>query len=229
MQPLLLLHGAIGSKDQLVPLKEELESYFDIHCFNFPGHGDDHSIEPFSMHAFAKATMAYCEKHELRDPLVFGYSMGGYVALYLESLYPGTFKKIITLATKYNWSEEIAAREVKMLRPEVIEQKVPAFAQQLASRHGDTRWKDVLHKTAAMLLDLGKHPLLTSPALQQVLCPTMVLLGDKDNMVSNEETQFAANLLPHSEFQIIPNTPHPIEQVDVSVLATIVHKFLVDH
>lgn len=229
MQPLLLLHGAIGSKDQLVPLKEQLKPDFDLHCFNFPGHGGDHSIESFSMQVFAKATKDYCEKHELKNPLVFGYSMGGYVALLVESLQPGTFKKIVTLGTKYDWSEEIAAKEVKMLRPDVIEQKVPAFAQQLANRHGNTHWKDVLHKTASMLLDLGKHPLLTTAVLQQIFCPTMVLLGDKDNMVSKEETQFAANTLPHSEFQSIPNTPHPIEQVDVSVLATIIHKFSLDH
>ncbi len=226
MQPLLLLHGAIGSKDQLYPIKEELKPYFDIHCFNFPGHGDDHSIEPFSMQAFANATMAYCEKYQLKNPSVFGYSMGGYVALYLESLYPQTFKKIITLGTKYNWSEEIAAREVKMLRPEVIEQKVPAFAEQLANRHGSARWKDVLHKTADMLSDLGKHPLLTTATLQQVLCPTMVLLGDKDNMVSQDETQFAASTLPQCELHIIPNTPHPIEQVDASVLATMIRRFI---
>lgn len=229
MQPLLLLHGAIGSKDQLVPLKEELKPYFDIHCFNFPGHGGDDTIESFSMHAFAKATLAYCEKHELRHPLVFGYSMGGYVALFVESLYPGTFKKIVTLGTKYEWSEEIAAKEVKMLRPDVIEQKVPAFAQQLASRHGDTFWKDVLHKTAAMLLDLGKHPLLTPSTLQQIFCPTMLLLGDKDNMVLKDETQFVANTLSNCEFQILPNTTHPIEQVDVSVLATMICKFLLDY
>ncbi len=229
MQSLLLLHGAIGSKEQWVPLTEALKSDFDIHCFNFPGHGGDDTTEPFSMHAFAKATIAYCEKHELKDPLAFGYSMGGYVALLAESLHPGTFKKIVTLGTKYEWSEEIAAKEVKMLRPDVIEQKVPAFAQQLANRHGNTNWKEVLQKTAAMLLNLGEHPLLSTSALQQILCPTMVLLGDKDNMVSQNETQFATNHLPNSQFQLIPNTPHPIEQVDVSVLATIIRKFLVDH
>lgn len=229
MQPLLLLHGAIGSMDQLFPLKKELSAQFDVHCFNFLGHGGDSAVESFSITDFAKATADFIERHQLKNPMVFGYSMGGYIAMYLESLHPGTFQKIITLGTKYKWSEEIAAKESKMLRPDIIEQKVPAFAQQLAIRHGDTIWKDVLHKTATMLLDLGKDPLLTTSALQRVLCPTMVLLGDKDNMVSKEETQFAANILPHSEFQLIANTPHPIEQVDVSVLATIIHKFLLDH
>ena len=88
-----------------------------------------------------------------------------------------SIQKVITLGTKYEWSEEIAAKEIKMLRPDVIEQKLPAFAQQLANRHGAMEWKNVLDKTAAMLLGLGKHPLLSSAVLQKITCPTLVLLG----------------------------------------------------
>ena len=195
MQPLLLLHGAIGSMDQLIPLRDELSTEFDVYSFNFPGHGGKEPFESFSMDAFAKATADFIKTHQLKNLPVFGYSMGGYVALYLESMYPSTFQKVITLGTKYEWSEEIAAKEIKMLRPDVIEQKLPAFAQQLANRHGAMELKNVLDKTAAMLLGLGKHPLLSSAVLQKITCPTLVLLGEKDNMVSTEETQNAAAAL----------------------------------
>lgn len=229
MQPLLLLHGAIGSMDQLLPLKHELSSEFDVYCFNFPGHGGDIPVESFSMADFAKATAEFIERHQLKNPIVFGYSMGGYVAVYLESIYPGTFQKIITLGTKYEWSEEIAAKEVKMLRPDVIEQKVPAFAQQLADRHGASEWKNVLHKTVAMLLELGKRPLLSNSVLQKINCPTLILLGEKDNMVSLEETQNVASALLRSRCEILPNTPHPIEQVDLKLLAEKIRTFVLDH
>lgn len=229
MQPLLLLHGAIGSMDQLLSLKEALSSQFDVYAFNFPGHGGDEPIESFSMVSFAEATANFIERHQLKNPLVFGYSMGGYVAVYLESLYPGTFQKIITLGTKYEWSEEIAAKESKMLRPDVIEQKLPAFAQQLADRHGTMEWKNLLHKTAAMLVELGRHPLLSNAILQKITCPTLVLLGEKDNMVSAEETQNAANALVNSQYELLPNTPHPIEQVDVRLLAEKIKSFLLNY
>lgn len=44
MQPLLLLHGAIGATDQLEPLAAELNSYYDVHMLNFPGHGEEEFV-----------------------------------------------------------------------------------------------------------------------------------------------------------------------------------------
>jgi len=116
-----------------------------------------------------------------------------------------------------------------MLRPDVIEQKLPAFAQQLANRHGAMEWKNVLDKTAAMLLGLGKHPLLSSAVLQKITCPTLVLLGEKDNMVSTEETQNAAAALVNGQYELLPNTAHPIEQISVSTLAEKIKDFCLRH
>lgn len=229
MQPLLMLHGAIGSVDQLIPLKEELRSEFEVYSFNFPGHGGTGPFESFSMDAFAKATLDFIKTYQLKNLPVFGYSMGGYVALYLESMYPGTFQKVITLGTKYEWSEEIAAKEVKMLQPDIIEQKIPAFAQQLANRHGATEWKNVLDKTASLLISLGKHPSLSPAVLHKINCPTLVLLGEKDNMVSVEETQNAAVALTNGRYELLPNAMHPIEQISVSILAEKIKTFCLTH
>ena len=229
MQPLLLLHGAIGSMDQLIPLRDELSKQFDVYSFHFPGHGSSDPVESFSIVSFAKATADFIETHQLKNLHVFGYSMGGYVAVYLELIYPGTFQKIITLGTKYEWNEEIALKETKMLRPDIIEQKIPAFAQQLANRHGAMEWKNVLHKTSAMLLDLGLHPLLSHTALQKVVCPTLVLLGEKDTMVSIEETKNAAAALVNGAYEFLADTPHPIEQIDLKLLASKIKSFLLTH
>ena len=68
---------------------------------------------------------------------IFGYSMGGYVALWLARFYPDRVGKIFTLGTKLKWNDEEAEKEIKMLNPEKVELKVPAFAQQLAERHGE--------------------------------------------------------------------------------------------
>ena len=55
--------------------------------------------------------------------------MGGYVALQLANKHPKYVQKIITLGTKFAWDKETAAKEVKMLNPEKIEEKIPAFAK----------------------------------------------------------------------------------------------------
>src|SRR5688572_10854421 len=155
MKSILLLHGALGAKSQLEPLKHLLQSTFDVHTLNFEGHGDRPSEKDYSMDLFAQNLKDYLDQHNLKNVLVFGYSMGGYVALRLAQKHPAYFEKIITLGTKFNWTPETAAKEVKMLDADKIQEKVPAFAHALSKLHSATDWRLVLKKTAAMMLDLG--------------------------------------------------------------------------
>ena len=147
-QHLLLLHGAIGSKQQLQELADILEDKYIVHTISFSAHGGTHiSEEPFSIELFAEEVLNYLQENNIAQTTVFGYSMGGYVALYLAKYYPQKINKVITLATKFYWDEEIAAREIKMLDADLIQKKLPAFAQQLQQRHAPQDWKIVLEKT----------------------------------------------------------------------------------
>ncbi|MBK9228864.1 MAG: alpha/beta fold hydrolase [Ignavibacteria bacterium] len=57
------------------------------------------------------------EKTRISPCNIFGYSMGGYAALYAAKKYPGVIGKIFTLGTKFEWNEESSASEVKLLSP----------------------------------------------------------------------------------------------------------------
>lgn len=136
MKPaLLLLHGALGAKSQLEPLKKIIENDFEIHLLNFEGHGDKNSNNDFSIELFAKNLLDFLNENNVEKVNIFGYSMGGYVALQLATQHPKRFEKIVTLGTKFKWSPEEAAKETRMLNPEKIEEKVPAFANYLNQLH----------------------------------------------------------------------------------------------
>src|SRR5262245_9692322 len=123
MQHIILLHGAIGAKDQLAPLVNELSSDFRVHYFSFTGHGGEPMPEEdFSIELFAKQLLNYLDTSKLEQAHLFGYSMGGYVAMYFARQYPERVIRLITLATKFEWNESIAAREVKMLDPMKLEE-----------------------------------------------------------------------------------------------------------
>lgn len=123
MENLLLLHGAIGSKQQLLPLENTLAPYYHIHSFNFYGHGGEaFPTESFSIPLFAEQVVCYVQSMELKQINIFGYSMGGYVALYIAKYYPELVIKIITLGTKFYWDSSTAEKEIKQLQPTIIEQ-----------------------------------------------------------------------------------------------------------
>lgn len=228
MKTILLLHGALGAASVMEPLAERLYSVgFDAQLLNFSGHGGSPFAEDFGIEQFTTEVLGFLDKNGIEKVDIFGYSMGGYVALYLASLHPERVGRIVTLATKFDWTPEGAEREVRMLDPEKIEAKVPAFAAQLRERHAPNDWKELLRKTAGMMLELGQRPLLSTDVLSKIKQPTLVCLGDSDQMVSQEETKHAAAALPHGHLQILEQTPHPFEKVDTAAFASILASFLV--
>jgi pimeloyl-ACP methyl ester carboxylesterase len=225
MNELLLLHGALGSKDQFAGLETALSGSFKTHALNFSGHGR----RPSHQHAFTIQNIA----HEVLDWMnehydskidLFGYSMGGYVALWLARFYPERVGKIFTLGTKLKWSEEEAQKETKMLNAEKIIEKVPAFAQALENLHGEHEWKSVMSKTAGLMHDLASNH-LTEQDFIKIETPVLLGLGANDNMVTYEETDYVHRLIKNSAFKVFDNVPHPIEKVPVVLLQQEITRF----
>src|SRR6187431_2838120 len=151
---LLLLHGALGAASQFDALKKNLENDFEILTFNFPGHGGKEiPPEPFSFSLFTNDLLRFPNDKHIDIIDIFGYSMGGYAALWMAKNFPERVHKIFTLATKLDWNNDSSAREASMLNPEKMEEKIPAFAKLLAERHAPANWKELVRKTREMILD----------------------------------------------------------------------------
>ncbi len=225
MKNLLLLHGALGSSTVMEPLAEAFYADLEVHTLDFSGHGGAPFADGFGIGAFTAEVLDFLDENGLETVDIFGYSMGGYVALNLARLHPGRVGKIATLATKFDWTPEGAGRESSMLNPEKIEAKIPAFAELLRVRHAPNDWKVLLQKTAGMMLELGERPLLTPEVLANIPHPALICLGDSDQMVALAESEQAAQALPNGRFELIPQTPHPMEKVNIEVLQAALRPF----
>lgn len=225
MKNIILLHGAIGAKDQLEPLAVELKQQgYNVFTFSFSGHGQTPFQTHFGIEQFALELEQFISKNNLQQPTVFGYSMGGYVALYLAKQQPNLLGNIITLGTKFEWSPEIAKKEVKMLDSQTIIEKVPKFAEALQKRHGQD-WELLLQKTTDMMLSLGNKNALSLNDFTAIENKVLIGLADKDNMVSLEETIAVYKQLKNGAMYMLPNTKHPIETLNVGLLGRIVEEF----
>lgn len=226
MKQIILLHGAIGAADQLEPLANELKSMgFEVYSLNFSGHGTKEFTNGFGIAAFSKELEDFISSNNVIKPNVFGYSMGGYVALCLASQHPNLLGDIITLGTKFDWSPEIAAKEIKMLDAQTISEKVPKFAEALQKRHGD-KWKLLLEKTAEMMLELGKNNVLSENEFAKISNRVLIGLADNDTMVSLEETDFAASKIKNSKRFELTEAKHPIETVNTKHLGELIKQFI---
>jgi len=211
---ILVLHGALGSRHQFEPLMERLGPRGSF--MEFTGHGtttDDGG--PWTIPLFVEQLERQLEAAAGDPVTVFGYSMGGYVAMTLALRRPELFRNIVTLGTKLAWTPEGAGKEAGRLNADVIAEKVPAFAADLQRRHGADRWQSVLDRTAGLMRDLGTTPLLTEEGMAAMSVPVRFMLGDRDEMVGLDETVTFYKATPGAEFAVLPSTRHPIEKVDL--------------
>ena len=226
MKPqLLLLHGALGSSAQFIELEKLLEQQFEIYKLDFSGHGKNElQSDSLSIELFSKDVMRFLDENKIDNIHIFGYSMGGFVALYLALFHPEKVNKIFTLATKFNWTRETAEAETKLLNPEKIKEKVPAFAAHLQKLH-DHNWEKLMQQTTVLMLQLGSVNPLTKTELVKINKPVVLALGDKDKMVTLEETQQAQASIKNSSLHIFEDMLHPWELVNQKIIALKIMEF----
>lgn len=222
--PLIFLHGALGVASDAEPLMGLVrETGVNCYSFTFSGHGQlQNDPEEFRIDLFARDLDHFLDKNNLKNPSIFGHSMGGYVALYHKAhMENSSIKKIFTYGTKFNWSQTNVARELQMMNPDHLLEKFPLFVETLKAKHG-SRWKHVLRSTAHMMQNLERLDGLTKEDMADIDVPVFLLLGDQDRMVSKEETLLTSSWLHHSLQKTISHSKHELERSNLREIADII-------
>lgn len=223
--PLLLLHGALSCSAQFHKLEPLLAPHFTVHKIDFRGHGSAPLEGTFDTEGFAQDVLTYLDAHDIETVDIFGYSLGGYVAVYLAKTQPKRVGRIFTLATKYCWDPEGAEREVRMLDPDKIEAKVPAFAKALEAMHVGIGWRLLLAETSCMMTGLAANPPLAE-GLEAIEHPIQVAVGDRDKTAGVEDSLTTWRRFPNARFQVFPGLPHPFEKANPQVVAQAIKDFM---
>lgn len=224
---LILLPGALGHAVQFENLIKELQTYnINALAIDLPGHGlNPYSPEAMSVPLMAQALLHKFDELEIKEAVtVFGHSLGGYIGLYLCKYFPEKINGLFTLGTKWHWTEEISKKETSMLNPEKMEEKIPKYVEHLKSIHKQD-WKTLVNSIAFLMNDLGQNQYLEPENLKEINNPVRVGLGDRDAMVSIDETVNVYRALQNGQLQIFPNTPHPFEKLDTKKLAMEIKEF----
>lgn len=216
---LILLHGALGNKEQFNDLVPLLEETFDLHRLDFEGHGDTGPPGgPFRIEYFGENVLGYMDEHGIEKANIFGYSMGGYVALVLARDHPEKVKKVATLGTILEWDEEVAERECAFLYPQKIKEKVPHFARHLEKRHQHS-WERVVYRTRDLLQHLGVNPVIKREDWKQYDQSIRFHIGDRDTSAGLEKTVEIYKKNNHAELSVLPGAGHPLEEIDPEILS----------
>lgn len=226
MKNIIFLHGALGHSSQFDALSQSLSGDYKIYSQVFKDHGiDNASEEDVNISRLVSELDEFIETNNIENAHVFGYSMGGYVALCHSLKWKNKIAKIATLATKFEWSPEIALKETSFLNADIIEAKIPHYADQLKKMHGQKDWKTLLSKTSNLMTDIGAYDYLSTTNLKAIEIPILLMLGDSDKMVTLKETSAIYDSIAKSYLAVLPNTKHPLETANNELLSLLLRQF----
>lgn len=211
---LILLHGALGCGRHWDQVAGLLQDKCRLHIPDLPGHGSRSGDDTCqTAEALKQSILGYVRDKGLNEYAVAGYSLGGYLALMMameQELRPA---RVICLATKMDWSAETAENEIGKLNREAL---VP-LAEKLEAEHGPA-WESLLPRTHAVLRSIGNAP-LTLEDMNSIGIPVTMLVGERDKMVTHEETASFAGSIPSGSSGVLPSQPHLLERMDPGLIA----------
>lgn len=222
MKDLLLLHGALGSRAQLLPLQPRLGGI----AIDLTGHGAcELPAEGLSFDHFVADIERTFEEQRWRQADLFGYSMGGYAALLFAAKHPDRVRHVATLGTKYLWTPEGLQKELRMLDPDAMLAKVPAFVQKLVEVHGERKWCALVAAVAKSMSELAVAPLLTDEVKARIQCPVLLCVGEGDTTAVPEDTRTFSEGLAKVEVRVLPGVKHPFESARLDDLVDTLNGF----
>lgn len=76
------------------------------------------------------------------------------------------------------------------------------------------------------MLNLGNGAHMKDSNFSAITTKCLIGVGDSDNMVTREETQHIAKMIPNAEFYLLENTIHPIDKLNIEQMASRLLTFL---
>lgn len=220
MEKLVLIHGALGDYsefDKIIPL---LEKEYEIEAFEIPHHGNyPNSKVEFEINALVDDFLKFLNK--IGPAYIYGFSLGGYLAIAAAQKDETNIKGIVTQGTKFDWTVENAAKETATLKVEFLSTKAEGFYKYLDKLHGNYL-PELLSKTAKFMTLLGESPVISQRSVEKLTIPIRLTRGGKDRMVTKEETLNINKGLQFGHYFEIPSMIHPIGFINPKHIARLI-------
>jgi pimeloyl-ACP methyl ester carboxylesterase len=237
-EPLILIHGGMGIGKNFEPHIPAFSKQFRVIVPDSRGHGNtDNPSGEFSYRLMAEDVAAFINTLGLHSPSICGWSDGGQIALELGMHYPDLMKCMVVGAAWYQFSQTyqglltaIGFESPGVVNIERIKQSLPQLAEMWRSWHSPIHGPDHWETLVTQISTMWWTPLgYTADDFQKIKAPTLILVGDRDQMVPVEEAAEMYRFIPVAELAMVPDSDHSLPLTRAKLFTTIVLDFLVRH
>lgn len=218
--PVILIHGFCETHEIWDGFAETLKKKCEVFSIDLPGFGQSPlPLTPFSIDDVGGKIFDWISQKKIKNPIVIGHSLGGYVTLALAKINPESFAGIgLFQSTAYPDSEEKKANRNKVIEfvkahgiePYIdtyvpglfLDKKHPAIP--LVDKIARKTSKEALCGYAEAMRDKSS----SIDFIKNYQKPLLLLGGDQDAIIPAAVTQELGRLAPRSVVQMLKNTSH---------------------
>jgi pimeloyl-ACP methyl ester carboxylesterase len=238
-RPLVLLHGAFNTIDlafgMLIP---ELSKTRQVIALEMQGHGRTADIDrPFSFQTMADDVAALLKYLKTDSADIFGYSMGGGVALQLAIRHPQVVRKLIIASAVYKyegWTQETRAI-LPTLTPEIFEGS-PIKTEYDRLAPDPKHWTQFVSKMKQFVTTPYDF---SAEKIGAIKSPTLIITGDGDGVLPEHAVEMFRlrhgkymidfGPAPATQLAIFPGTSHISVMMQKDWLLSMITPFLDAH
>ncbi|GAC1508610.1 MAG: 3-oxoadipate enol-lactonase [Candidatus Dormibacteraceae bacterium] len=241
--PLVLLHGFLGDsrcwRSQLAGLADR----FTVVAWDAPGAGSSPDpAESFTLADWAHILTEFLDAIGIQRAHVLGLSWGGMLAQELHRIDPSRIDRLVLADTYAGWKGSLPEDMVEKrrarcyrdaLRPrqEIVAEWVPAEFFSNASPQLSAEMAAVVadfHPIGFRLMAKSLADTDTTPVLETITVPTLLLWGDDDRRSPLSVAVRFHAAIPHSELRVISGAGHVSNMEQPGVFNANVVRFLLE-
>jgi len=226
-EPLLFLHGGLGSMEDFNGNLDSLSDRFRIIGIDFRGHGGSTlGTAPLRYSLYQADVEAILEHLGIDSVSVIGLSDGGIVGYRMAVQNPGKVRRLITIGSQ--WRLEEGDPSIPMLKGLTSQMWLEMFPDSLARYkkiNPEPDFDKLLEKVVSLWTDMGEDN-YPKDAVKEIKAPLLIVRGDEDYLFSLSEAEALSKRVENASFLNIPFAGHEAHKEGAELFIQGVNQFL---
>ncbi len=202
-EPLLLLHGGLGSTEYWGGMIQALSSCYKVICIDSRGHGcSTRDNQSYSFQLLASDTLAVMDHLSIDSASILGWSDGGNIGIDIAINHPEKLNKLIVLGANFTHSGIKSTVEENPVFGKYIEMAAMDYARL-------SKTPDDFELFVGQISEMWATDIIfTQEQLKSISIPVTVLHGEYDEAIKLEHSKELASLISESTFIQLDNLSH---------------------
>ena len=221
--PVVFVHGFPHSRALWAPQLSALVDRCRAIAPDLRGFGESTAQGPWTMDRYAEDIVGLLDLLDVRQAVIAGLSMGGYVAFALWRRFPERVRALVLCDTRAGADTEEGREKRRALIATARERGSSAVADsQLTGMIGKTtreKFPEIAESVREMMVAAPVEGIIggleammarpdSTPTLGTITVPTLIVVGDEDALTPPKEARAMHAAIPGSQLEVIERAGH---------------------